>query len=203
MKNKMLKVGGNVAQVDQAELEAAIKAAANSEESMGMAEKMISELRDDLIGAFKRLAVEYNTTEEKIQLGICFKDIVEKETGKQTGNGQMYYQLFVNWAPVREANFNRDILGIQGKAALYPDSTGKEAFIKVYVTGFPQLKIDGLFLTLAQKHNVQQWSHMSGIFYKKNPEDQIKLGIFVKQGETSKRVELIDIFENLQTTAKN
>ena len=161
---------------------------------MLMAVKMITELRQDLKNAFKRLATQHNVSESSIQLALRFKDL-------ETLEGEMFYQLMVDWKPIREANFNRDFLGMEGKSALFPDSSGKEAFIKIYVLGFPQLKIRGVFEKIAEKFNIQRWSDVSGVFYKTGDSEPIKLGIWLASFDAeagkkkNKRVELIDLFE--------
>lgn len=157
------------------------------QEHMNMAMKMAEDLRKDLLNSFKKLAEKNETTEDKIQLGLRFHDLEE-------GEGKMYYQLMVGWKPLREANFNRDFLGIEGKAAMFPDDTGKEAFINIYVLGYAPLKIKGIFSTLAEKYKIQKWSELCGIFYKKDVDSPIKLGIFVVMEGKMKKVETIDIF---------
>ncbi len=161
---------------------------AASEESLEFATKMVNELREDLKRSFKRLSDQNGVTEDKVQLALRFRD-------GAGGTGEMFYQLMIGWKPLREANFNRDVLGIEGKMALYPDDTGKEAFIRMYVLGMPQLKIEGMFTTIAKQHNVTRWSDVSGIFYKKTPEEQIKLGIFLPVDGKNKKVETVDLFE--------
>lgn len=162
-------------------------------EHLDFAVKMAEELRTDLVKSFKKLAEQNGTTEENIQLALRFRNLKD-EAGVETGEGEMFFQLMIGFKPEREANFNRDFLGIEGKAAMFPDETGKEAFIKIYVLGYPPLHIEGLFTTLAKKHNLTKWSDLSGIFYKKNIEDPIKLGIFIPVDGKNKRVETIDIF---------
>jgi len=157
--------------------------------SLDFALNMATELREDLIRSFKKLAEQNNTSEDKIQLAIRFRDL-------EDGAGEMYFDLMVGWKSVREANFVRDVLGIEGKDALWGDDTGKEATVKIYCLGYPQppYNIEGMFSIFAKKHGITVWSKMNAVFYKITVDSQIKLGMFIPQDGTLKKVETIDIF---------
>ena len=164
-----------------------LKSGAVSSEQMDFVANLLSSLKTDLINSFARLAKQYETTEDKIQLALRFRDVADN-------TGELYYQVMVNWKPVREANFNRDFLGQEGAAALFPDESGKENFIRMYVLGFEPLHIEGALEKVANQHNVAKWSFLSGIFHKSVKTGAIKFSTYVVKEGRNEVVMTIDIF---------
>lgn len=176
-------------QLDEKQLEALkqIQSGAISEEQLDFVGKLLSDLKSDLLGAFKRLAAQNGTTEDKIQLALRFKDLPDN-------TGDLYYQVMLNWKPLRVANFNRDFLGQEGTAAMFPDESGKENFIKMYVLGMPMLHMDGALEKVANKYKVPKWSMVSGVFHRKADSNIIKFTTYCVIDGKNKDVETIDIF---------
>ena len=139
-------------------------------------ETTVAELKNDLINSFKRLAKEYNTTEDKVQIGFRFHNDA----------GEMYFQLRVDYRPKRELHFNRDFLGLTGNQAELPNEKGN--IVKAFLIGMPGLT--GALVATARKHNIVKWSHLSVFFYKATKTSDIRLAINVQNN----LVETIQVF---------
>ena len=176
-------------QLNDTQLEALkqIQSGAISEDQLDFVGKMLAELKADLLGEFKRRAEQNGTTEDKIQLALRFKDLPDN-------TGYLYYQVMLNWKPLRVANFNRDFLGQEGAAAMFPDESGKENFIKIYVLGMPMLHLPGALEKVANKYNVPKWSMVSGVFHRKADSNIIKFTTYCVIDGKNKDVDSIDIF---------
>ena len=184
-KQQLLQIQGHLANKEGAE-EFEI-----SSEQMSFVANLLTELKADLLGAFKRIALQNGTTEDKIQLALRFKDMPDS-------SGELYYQVMLNWKPLRLASFNRDILGQEGAAAMFPDESGKENFVRMYVLGLPMLHIPGALEKVAIKYNVTKWSNVSGVFHRKPGSNLIKFTTYCVIDGKNQDVESLDIFAGVE-----
>lgn len=166
--------------------------------------KIITSLKDDLLKAFPRLAAKHEVEPEEIQLALRFAD-------KESGEGEMYYQIFKKWQPLKNAageairaHFGMDICG-EDSLLPPPEVMQKEALVGMYFLGVQMahhVSEPGQFSKWAEKYSVTKWSNIQGIFYMK--AGLLWFAVFVTDPETGKSTmrEKIDLFEIFEQFAK-